>query len=91
MTDTDRETQNTSHTRSLGSVTIITGTLEGILASSWFWFTKRATFLFYFLFLLTHSWEFMSEGAIRGDRGTHMPSHLRRWSFSASTSSWHLI
>lgn len=42
MTDRDRETQNTSHTWSLGSVTIITGTLEGILASSGFWFFKRA-------------------------------------------------
>lgn len=44
MTNRDRETQNTSHTWSLGSVTIITGTLEGILASSGFWFFKRAIF-----------------------------------------------
>lgn len=33
---------------------LITGTLEGIFASSWFWFIKRAIFLSYFFSSFLH-------------------------------------
>lgn len=80
-------TEHTSHTWSLGYVTITTGTLEGIPASSWFWFwfIKRAIscLISSHLFLHIARSSCLKAHSEETDTSTAV-SHLRRWSFFAS-------
>lgn len=79
------DTEHPSHTWSLGSVTIITGTLEGIPASSWFWIIKRAIFCLISSHLFLHIARSSCLKAHSEETDTCTTvSHLRRWSFFAS-------